>query len=77
MPASVYSRASAASVFGSAAPGGSAAPHLRPFSPIGKDLHPLSAAVQAMRETEQPALYPEGLGPFLVGRAAWQSAIPG
>ncbi|HEY3380719.1 MAG TPA: chlorite dismutase family protein [Vicinamibacterales bacterium] len=42
---------------------------------VGKDLHPLSAVVQAMRKTQQTALYLDRLGPFLVGRAIWQSQI--
>ena len=41
---------------------------------IGKDLFPLSAVVQAMRKTQQTALYLERLGPFFVGRAVWQSS---
>ncbi len=40
---------------------------------VGKDLYPLSAIVQTMRKTQQTALYLERLGPFFVGRAAWQS----
>ncbi|MCC7417885.1 MAG: chlorite dismutase family protein [Acidobacteria bacterium] len=40
---------------------------------IGKDLYPLSAVVQAMRRTQQTALYLDRLGPFFVGRAVWQS----
>ena len=40
---------------------------------IGKDLYPLSAIVQAMRKTQQTALYLERLGPFFVGRAIWQA----
>lgn len=39
---------------------------------IGKQLHPLSAVVQAMRKTQQTALYLDRLGPFFVGRAVWQ-----
>jgi hypothetical protein len=35
---------------------------------IGKDLFPLSALVQAMRRTQQTALYLDRLGPFFVGR---------
>ena len=35
---------------------------------IGKDLFPLSAVVQAMRNTQQTALYLDRLGPFFVGR---------
>ncbi len=42
---------------------------------IGKDLFPLSAVVQAMRRTQQTALYLDRLGPFFVGRAIWQAAI--
>jgi chlorite dismutase len=42
---------------------------------LGKDLFPLSAIVQAMRKTQQTALYLERLGPFFVGRAIWQSAL--
>jgi hypothetical protein len=44
---------------------------------IGKDLFPLSAIVQAMRRTQQTALYLDRLGPFFVGRARWQSAPVG
>jgi chlorite dismutase len=40
---------------------------------IGKDLFPLSAIVQAMRKTQQTALYLDRLGPFFVGRSVWQS----
>jgi chlorite dismutase len=35
---------------------------------IGKDLHPLSHVVQAMRKTMQTAEYMEKMGPFFVGR---------
>jgi chlorite dismutase len=42
---------------------------------IGKDLFPLSAVVQSMRKTQQTSLYLDRLGPFLVGRAAWQSPV--
>ena len=42
---------------------------------VGKDLYPLSAIVQAMRKTQQTALYLERLGPFFVGRAIWQSRL--
>ena len=41
---------------------------------IGRHLYPLSAIVQAMRKTQQTSLYLERLGPFFVGRVAWQSA---
>jgi chlorite dismutase len=40
---------------------------------IGKELFPLSAIVQAMRRTQQTALYLDRLGPFFTGRVAWQS----
>ena len=42
---------------------------------IGKDLFPLSHVVQAMRKTQQTALYLDHLGPFFVGRAVWQSPL--
>ena len=40
---------------------------------LGKDLFPLSALIQAMRKTTQTSLYLERLGPFFVGKVAWQS----
>ena len=40
---------------------------------IGPELHPLSAVVQEMRKTEQTSQYLDSLGPFFIGRAAWQS----
>ncbi len=39
---------------------------------IGPDLYPLSSIVQRMRKTKQTSQYIERMGPFLVGRAAWQ-----
>ncbi len=36
---------------------------------LGRDLHPLSHVVQAMRKTVQTAEYMEKMGPFFVGRA--------
>ena len=39
---------------------------------LGADLFPLSSIVQAMRGTEQTSRYLESLGPFFVGRVAWQ-----
>lgn len=42
---------------------------------VGPDLFPLSAVVQEMRRTEQTAQYLDSLGPFFVGRVAWQSAF--
>jgi chlorite dismutase len=43
---------------------------------VGKELFPLSAIVQSMRKTQQTSLYLERLGPFFVGRVAWQSPSP-
>lgn len=42
---------------------------------IGKELYPLSALVQAMRKTQQTALYLDRLGPFFVGRAIWRTPL--
>jgi chlorite dismutase len=38
----------------------------------GRELHPLSAVVQAMRKTTQTSQHLEKLGPFFIGRAVWQ-----
>ena len=43
----------------------------------GKQLHPLSAIVQAMRKTTQTSQYLESLGPFFIGKVAWQSPLTG
>lgn len=40
---------------------------------VGKQLFALSHLVQTMRKTQQTSLFLERLGPFFVGRAAWQS----
>ncbi len=40
---------------------------------IGRDLHPLSHLVQAMRKTIQTSQYIQTLGPFFVGHVVWQS----
>ena len=40
---------------------------------LGSELHPLSIIVQRMRKTKQTSLHLERLGPFFVGRVAWQS----
>ena len=40
---------------------------------VGRDLHPLSHLVQAMRRTAQTSQYIQGLGPFFVGHVLWQS----
>jgi chlorite dismutase len=42
---------------------------------VGRDLHPLSHLVQAMRKTAQTAQYLQTLGPFFVGHALWQSPL--
>ena len=39
---------------------------------LGRELHPLSVIVQRMRKTKQTSLHLDRLGPFFVGRAAWQ-----
>jgi chlorite dismutase len=40
---------------------------------IGPELHPLSLIVQRMRKTKQTSLHLERLGPFFIGKVAWQS----
>ena len=40
---------------------------------LGRELHPLSIVVQRMRKTRQTSLHLERLGPFFVGRVAWQT----
>jgi chlorite dismutase len=40
---------------------------------LGPELHPLSIIVQRMRKTRQTSLHLERLGPFFVGRMAWQA----
>jgi chlorite dismutase len=42
---------------------------------LGRELHPISAVVQAMRKTKQTSHYLESLGPFLVGKAIWQAKL--
>ena len=44
---------------------------------LGPDLFPLSAVVQQMRRTEQTSQFLDSLGPFFVGRVAWQSPQTG
>jgi hypothetical protein len=44
---------------------------------VGRDLHPLSHLVQAMRKTAQTSQYLQSLGPFFVGHALWQSPVAG
>lgn len=40
---------------------------------IGRQLHPLSHLVQAMRRTAQTSQHIQSLGPFFVGHVVWQS----
>lgn len=42
---------------------------------VGRDLHPLSHLVQAMRRTAQTSQYLQSLGPFFVGHVLWQSPL--
>jgi hypothetical protein len=42
---------------------------------VGPQLHPLSAVVQEMRRTEQTSQYLTSLGPFFIGRVAWQGTL--
>ena len=44
---------------------------------IGRELHPLSHLVQAMRKTVQTAQYIQTLGPFFIGHVLWQSPLAG
>ena len=39
---------------------------------LGPQLFPLSAIVQRMRKTRQTSLHIEKMGPFFVGKVAWQ-----
>ena len=41
---------------------------------VGKELHPLSHLVQAMRKAVQTSEYIASLGPFFVGHVIWQSS---
>lgn len=43
---------------------------------VGRELHPLSHIVQTMRKTRQTSEFIQSLGPFFVGHALWQSALP-
>ncbi len=43
---------------------------------LGPNLFPLSAIVQEMRKTEQTSQYLDSLGPFFVGKVAWQCPQP-
>jgi hypothetical protein len=39
---------------------------------LGAELYPLSAVVQRMRKTKQTSQHMDHLGPFFIGRVAWQ-----
>jgi chlorite dismutase len=41
---------------------------------VGRELHPVSHLVQAMRRTAQTSQYMQSLGPFFVGHVLWQSS---
>ncbi len=43
---------------------------------LGPELYPLSMIVQRMRKTKQTSLHLAHLGPFFVGRVAWQCQLP-
>ena len=42
---------------------------------VGRELHPLSHLIQAMRRTAQTSQYLQSLGPFFIGHILWQSAL--
>jgi len=42
---------------------------------VGPELHPLSMIVQRMRKTQQTSLHLDRLGPFFIGRVAWQAQV--
>ncbi len=42
---------------------------------LGRELHPLSHLVQAMRKTAQTSQYLATLGPFFIGHALWQAPL--
>jgi chlorite dismutase len=44
---------------------------------VGPQLYPLSLIVQRMRKTKQTSLHLERLGPFFVGKVAWQFSVDG
>jgi chlorite dismutase len=41
---------------------------------VGRELHPLSHLIHAMRRTAQTSSYIQTLGPFFIGHVMWQSA---
>ncbi len=42
---------------------------------VGPELYPLSMIVQRMRKTQQTSLHLDRLGPFFIGRVAWQAQM--
>lgn len=42
---------------------------------LGRELYPISAVIQAMRKTKQTSQHLEKLGPFFIGKVAWQSKL--
>lgn len=40
---------------------------------LGRNLHPLSSVVRAMRKTRQTSEFIESLGPFFAGKTVWRS----
>jgi len=42
---------------------------------MGRELHPLSACVQAMRGTRQTSRFMQQMGPFFIGRTVWQTPL--
>ena len=44
---------------------------------IGAELYPLSRLVKDMRATRQTSEFIQQMGPFFVGRALYQSPLPG
>ena len=42
---------------------------------VGRELHPLSHLIQAMRRTAQTSQYIQSLGPFFIGHILWQSPL--
>lgn len=44
---------------------------------VGRELHPLSRLVKDMRSTRQTSEFIQKMGPFFVGRALYQSPLPG
>jgi chlorite dismutase len=40
---------------------------------LGAELYPLSSIVERMRQTKQTSLHIERMGPFFVGKVAWQN----